>query len=188
MKPEAFLTRIASPVVQARARPPPGSPSARRTRGLARALLAGCLRWSRQGRISRVKQGVFVRLDKPGALNEAPRDFIALASRMAPDAAVAYHTALEAHGFAQSLFERLTFITWTKAKPLAFQGRRFVTVRPRAGLLAADRGEHWIERLERAGMELRVTNAERTVVDVLDRAGDVRFERATLNDERALDG
>lgn len=134
-----------------------------RARGRVKATVASHLaRWTRQGRIARVKQGVFVRA------GGAP-DFVALASRMAPDAAVAYHTALEVHGYAQSVFERLTYVTWTGAKPTTFEGRRFVPVRPRAPLRAADRGERWIERAERAGVEIRVTDLERTVVDVLDR-------------------
>ncbi len=126
-------------------------------------------RWTRQGRIARVKRGVFVRVDEPDGVHGLSVDFIALASRMAPDAAVAYHTALEAHGHAQSVFERLTFVTWTKPKATAFAGRQLVPVRPRAPLLAADRGERWIERMERAGIEIRVTSLERTVADVLDR-------------------
>lgn len=143
-----------------------------RSRGRAQATVDSHLaRWRRQGRIARVKQGVFVRVDAPAGSNGPSPDFIALASRMAPDAAVAYHTALEAHGFAQSLFERLTFVTWTKTKPTSFQGRRFVPICPRAALLAADRGERWIERAERARIEIRVTTVERTVVDVLDRPG-----------------
>jgi predicted transcriptional regulator of viral defense system len=141
-----------------------------RDRGRAEATVDSHLgRWLRLGRIARVKQGVFIRLDAAaGPLGRFP-DFVALASRMAPDAAVAYHTALEAHGLAQSVFERLTFATWTKTKPTSFAGRRFVPVRPRAPLWAADRGERWIERTERAGIEIRVTSLERTVIDVLDR-------------------
>ena len=128
-------------------------------------------RWRRQGRIARVKRGLFVRRDPSAAANGLTPDLIAIASRMAPDAAVAYHTALEVHGYAQSVFERLTFVTWTKTKPISFQGRRFVPVGPRAPLLADNRGERWIERAERSGIEIRVTCLERTVADVLDRPG-----------------
>ncbi|HDK46120.1 MAG TPA: transcriptional regulator, partial [Actinobacteria bacterium] len=74
--------------------------------GRARATVDSCLsRWRRQGRITRVKRGVFVRQDRQGAENDSLPDFVTLASRMAPDAAVAYHTALEIHGCAQSLSE-----------------------------------------------------------------------------------
>lgn len=147
-------------------------------------------RWARQGRIAPVKKGVFIRLDTPQGPHERSPDFVVLASRMAPDAAIAYHTALEAHGFAQTILERMTFVTWTKTKPTTFQGRRLVPVRPRAPLLAADRGERWIERAERAGIEFRVTSLERTVVDVLDRpmlAGGVEEVWRSLSSVPALD-
>jgi predicted transcriptional regulator of viral defense system len=161
MRPEAFLTSHSLFTREELA-------AVLRGRGRAAATVDSHLaRWRRQGRIERVKKGVFVRLDpaRPGIV----ADLAALASRMAPDAAVAYHTALEVHGYAQSVFEKLTFVTWTKAKPISFQGRRFVPVRPRAPLLAAHRGERWVERLDRAGVEIRLTSLERTVADVLDR-------------------
>jgi predicted transcriptional regulator of viral defense system len=163
VKPEAFLTTHSLFTREELA-------AVVRGRGRAEATVDSHLaRWRRQGRIVRVKQGVFARLDGPEGTKAPTPDFILLASRLAPDAAVAYHTALEAHGYAQSLFERLTFITWTKTKPTSFRGRRFAPVRPRAPLLAADRGERWIERAERTGVEFRVTTLERTVADVLDR-------------------
>jgi len=121
-------------------------------------------RWRQQGRIEPVKRGLFVRLG-PG---EALPDYAALAARMAPDAAAAYHTALEVHGSAQSLFERFHFVTWTGVKAVTYHGRDLVPVRPRAPL-APDGGEGWIETVERDGLELRVTSLERTAVDVLDR-------------------
>jgi predicted transcriptional regulator of viral defense system len=127
-------------------------------------------RWRRQGRILRVKNGVYVRSEAGGASQPSSLpDFVALASRMAPDAVTAYHTALEAHGFAQSLFERFTFVTRTRVKPVDFLGRRFVPVRPRAPLADHGGGAPWVELVDRAGLEARVTSVERTVVDVLDR-------------------
>ena len=141
-----------------------------RARGRAEATVASHLaRWRRQGRISAVKRGVFVRTGDAERGQGAAPDYVALASRMAADAAVAYHTALEVHGFAQSLFEQLTFITWTRTKATLYEGRRFVPVRPRAPLRDVDRGEGWLEKADRAGTEIRVTSIERTLVDVLDR-------------------
>lgn len=161
MKPELFLTThrvFTSAELQAA------------LAGRARATVDSCLsRWRQQGRITRVKRGVFVRQDGQGAENDSLPDFVPLASRMAPDAAVAYHTALEIHGCAQSLFEHFTFVTWTGTKPTTYLGRRFGPVRPRARLRAAGGGERWTERAERAGTELHVTSLERTVADVLDR-------------------
>jgi len=133
-------------------------------------LSAHLARWRRQGRIVRVKNGLYLRCDPEGASTPSMSpDFIALAARMAPDAAAAYHTALEAHGCAQSLFEQMTFVTWTRTKPVEFMGRRLVPVRPRCPLRERGGGEGWIETMDRAGLEVRVTSLERTAVDVLDR-------------------
>jgi predicted transcriptional regulator of viral defense system len=141
-----------------------------RPRGVAAATVDSPLaRWRRQGRIAVVKRGLFVCNKTPDVANGPPPDYLALASRMAPDAALAYHTALEAHGLAQSAFERMTFVTWTHTRPLEFQGRRFIPVRPPAALRTECLGERWIDRLDRAGTEVRVTSVERTVADVLDR-------------------
>lgn len=126
-------------------------------------------RWRRQGRIWVVKRGLFVRAPAATGAGKRATDPLALAARMAPDAALAYHTALEAHGLAQSAFERLTFVTWTSTKPLEYEGRRFVPVRPAASLRKVGLGERWIERLDRRGIEVRVTSIERTVADALDR-------------------
>jgi predicted transcriptional regulator of viral defense system len=133
-------------------------------------IAAHLTRWRREGRILRVKNGLYVRR-APGVAeaDDVAPDFIALAARMAPDAAASYHTALEAHGCAQSLFDRLTFVTWTRVKPVEFARRRFVPVRPRAPLADRAKGERWVEVHDRGGLEVRVTSLERTVVDVLDR-------------------
>lgn len=149
------------------------------TREELRAALAGradatldahLARWQRQGRIERVKNGLYLRREPDtGARPDGAPDFIAIAARMASDAAAAYHTALEAHGCAQSLFDRLTFVTWTRTKAVDFMGRRLVPVRPRSPLLERAGGEPWIERLDRGDLEVRVTSPERTLADVLDR-------------------
>jgi len=134
-----------------------------------RATLDSTLaRWRRLGRIQRVKEGVYLRRDGP---DDAPRDFYALCAKLAPDAVLAYHTALEVHGLAQSVFERLTFATWTKTGRVHFAGRAFEPVRPRKPLQGAPNQDAWVEVLERAGVAVRVTSLERTVVDVLDRPG-----------------
>jgi predicted transcriptional regulator of viral defense system len=160
MKPEHFLARHS---LFTRAELAAALP--RRSAGTLNAHLA---RWRMQGRIVRVKNELYVRKDPDSDQPIAP-DFIALASRMAPDAAASHHTALEAHGSAQSLFTRLTFVTWTRTKEVEFLGHRLVPVRPRVALDRSGRREEWIETLDREDLEVRVTSLERTLVDVLDR-------------------
>jgi len=160
MKPEHFLAQHG---LFTRAELAAALPE--RSAGTLNAHLA---RWRKQGRVVRVKNELYVRKDPASDLPPAP-DFIALASRMAPDAAVSHHTALEAHGCAQSLFTRLTFVTWTRTKAVEFLGHRLVPVRPRVALARSGRGEEWIETLDRDALAVRVTSLERTLVDVLDR-------------------
>jgi len=89
-------------------------------------------RYLAAGRIGRIKRGVYFSAGPGETADRAPLDFLLVASRLAPDAVLAYHTALEAHGYAQSLFERLYFLTTSKTKPVTFRGRHFVPVLPSA--------------------------------------------------------
>jgi predicted transcriptional regulator of viral defense system len=161
MKPEHFLARHSLFTREELMAALPGRSPA--------TVDAHLTRWRRQGSIARVKNGVYVRQSREPWGGPALPDFVALAARMAPDAAAAFHTALEAHGFAQSLFEKLTFVTWTRARPVSFMGRRLLPVRPRAPLRERQGGEGWVELIDRGGLEVRVTSVERTVADVLDR-------------------
>jgi predicted transcriptional regulator of viral defense system len=144
--------------------------------------------WRRDGRLLAVRRGVYVRLAEGQGPSEVSVDPLALASRLAADATLAYHTALEALGYAQSPFERLHFLTWTKSRPFQFQGRDFIPVRPRAPLRRAK--ELLVVRLERSGLEVRSTSLERTLVDVLDRpdlAGGMEEVLRSLGAVEALD-
>lgn len=127
------------------------------------------LRYLTSGRIGRVKRGVYFTAS-PGQIAERTSlDFLLVASRMAPDAVLAYHTALEAHGYAQSLFERLYFLTTSKAKPVTFRERHFVPVLPSATLRRKKKALALSTEVERRGLPCRVATLERTLVDALDR-------------------
>jgi predicted transcriptional regulator of viral defense system len=151
-----------------------------------RTVSSHLARWQRERRVRRVRPGLYVRLERDGG---APADPYAVASRLAPDAALAYHTALELHGHAQSVFRTLTFVTWAKTRPLEFEGHEFRPVRPRAALRKAARGA-WTVTMERRSGPVTVTSLARTVVDVLDRpdlAGGMEEAWRSLLGVRALD-
>lgn len=126
-------------------------------------------RYLRSGRIGRIKRGVLFVAGPGETASRSPVDFLLVASRLAPDAVLAYHTALEAHGYAQSLYERLLFLTERKTKPVAFRGRAFVPVAPPAALRRQGRSFVFTTEVERRGLLCRVTSLERTVADALDR-------------------
>jgi predicted transcriptional regulator of viral defense system len=127
------------------------------------------LRYLTSRRIGRIKRGVYFSAGPGETADRAPLDFLLVASRLAPDAVLAYHTALEAHGYAQSLFERLYFLTTSKTKPVTFRGRHFVPVLPSAPLRRKKKALALSTEVERRGLPCRVTTLERTLVDVLDR-------------------
>jgi predicted transcriptional regulator of viral defense system len=126
-------------------------------------------RYLAAGRIGRVKRGVYFTAGPGETTDRTTPDCLLVASRLAPDAVLAYHTALEAHGYAQSLFERLFFLTTSKAKPALFRGRRFVPVVPSAALRRKRKAFAFASEVERRGLPCRVTSVERSLVDVLDR-------------------
>lgn len=142
----------------------------------ARAMGAGAStvdshlgRYLRSGRIGRVKRGVFFAAGPGETATKSPVDFLLLASRMATDALLSYHSALEAHGYAQSVYERLYFLTEGKAKPVTFRKRVFVPVTPPTMLRRKGLSFVFTTEVERQRLSCRVTTLERTVVDALDR-------------------
>jgi len=123
----------------------------------------------RKGRLLRVRRGLYAVVPpgaQPGGFSPDP---YLLAAKMAPDAALAYHTALEVQGKAHSVSERFLFLTKTRAHPVTFRSLEFKSVRHPARLLALNRESFGIQKADRSGVPIRVTGLERTMVDALDR-------------------
>lgn len=96
-------------------------------------------------------------------------DAYLIASKATPDAIIGYHTALELHDLAYSTFEELTFLTHRPSQPFAYQGQRFRSVQFPKALLLRSNTEYGIEFIQRQGINIHITNLERTIVDILDR-------------------
>lgn len=117
------------------------------------------------GDIKRIRRGVYASVRS----GTAQLDPYVLATKLAPDAVVAYHAALEFFGKAYSVWFRYLVVTATGMKPFRFEGREFVPVKPPKSLRRfKDLGGH-IREEPHAGGVVRVTSLERTLVDVLDR-------------------
>lgn len=92
-----------------------------------------------------------------------------LASKSATDSIIAYHSALELHGVAYSLFQQFTFITSQKIKPFSYQEQWFQPVATQK-ILSKKKAENiGVDTMDRAGQEIKITTLERTFVDVLTR-------------------
>jgi predicted transcriptional regulator of viral defense system len=123
----------------------------------------------RAGRLLRLRRGLYAVVG-PGSSAEAqPVDAFLVAAKLAADAVLAYHTALEFHGKAYSVHERLNYLTSSAARPFRFRSQTFRCVAFPRSLVAKKQSLFEVKTLDRAGVSVRVTSLERTLVDVLDR-------------------
>lgn len=125
--------------------------------------------YRKQGRILRVRRGLYATVPPGSDPASSPVDPYLVAAKMSVDSVLAYHTALEFHGKAYSVHTRLHYVSSHKSLPLKFQSHEFR--RAPVPHLLREKGKEMfgVAVHERCGVELRVTNIERTFVDVLDR-------------------
>ena len=123
----------------------------------------------KQGRVIPVRRGLYATVPLGGDPASSKVDPYLVAAKMTEDAVLAYHTALEFYGKAYSVYTRLHYVSTSKSITLKFQSHEFVRA-PVPHLLRAKGKEMFgVTNHKRSGVELRVTNLERTFVDVLDR-------------------
>ena len=123
----------------------------------------------RAGRLVRVRRGLYA-VVAPGADPDSfPVDPYLIASRLTPDAVLSHHTALEFHGRAYSAWAHLTYLAARASVPLTFRSHVFRGARFPEPLIRSCKTTHDVVIAERAGLPVRVTSLERTLVDVLDR-------------------
>ena len=121
------------------------------------------------GRILRVRRGLYVTVP-PGLTPESsPVDPYLVAAKMSRDAVLAYHTALELHGKAYSVYTTSVYLTQLATRPVTFRGHRYRGLLFPKALMAKQQESFGVELVDRAGLDVRVTSLERTLVDVLDR-------------------
>jgi len=138
-------------------------PSARQTRD---ALLS---QYVRAGRLVRVRRELFVTVPPGIDPATAAADPMTVAAKMAADAILAYHTALEYHGAAYAIHSRLTYLTGVGQRALVFQGITYTPVPFPRVLVNGHRENVMVDEGFRGTTLVRVTSRERTLVDVLDR-------------------
>ena len=134
-----------------------------------RAARKALLYYATVGRLLNVRRGIYAVVSPDVLPDQASVDPYLLASKAANDSVLAYHTALELHGVAYSVFEQFTFLTSQKIKPFEFRSQWFQSVAFPIALKKSGSNNFGIERLDRQGMTIQVTNLARTFIDVLDR-------------------
>lgn len=122
-----------------------------------------------QGHVLRVRRGLYASVPVGADADTWTVDSLLLASRLAPDAVVAYHTALAAHALAYSTSTTISYLTRRAATRLAWRGVGYQAVTVPRRLREADHDRFGVVTLPRDGQSVPVTGRERTLVDVLDR-------------------
>lgn len=123
----------------------------------------------KQGHVVRVRRGLYASVPAGATPETAPVDPFLLAGKAAPDAVLAYHTALALHGKSYSLHRQFQYLTDTNARPFKFRDAHVRPVRFPKALVEAGLQRVGVSEAERSGLTVYVTGLERTMVDVLDR-------------------
>lgn len=121
------------------------------------------------GRVVRIRRGLYAVIPSGVDADSYPVDPFLIAAKLTPDSVLSHHTALEFHGKAHSVH---TYITYSASRPLGpftFRSHVFRGTRFPDALLRKGKTRVGVSTAEYAGMELKVTSLERTLVDVLDR-------------------
>ncbi len=121
------------------------------------------------GRVVSVRRGLYA-VVPPGADPASYSvDPFLVAAKLTKDAVLSYHTALEFHGHAYSVQNNFVYTASRSLSPLTFRNHVFCGVRFPESLRRANQEDFGVVRLDRFGMEVRVTSLERAMVDVLNR-------------------
>lgn len=120
------------------------------------------------GHLVRVRRGLYATVPRGVSPAKALVDPYLVATKLAADAVVAYHAALQFHGKAYSVSQRYTYLSRRRARSFRFRQAEFVPVQVPAALRRLRDVTGGILEQRHAGGLVRVTTLERTLVDVLD--------------------
>lgn len=125
----------------------------------------------KQENIGQVKRGLFYTVKRGYSASDCPVDLMLVTGKMCGDAVLGYHTALEFHGHAHSMFSEFYFLTATakNTKAVTFRGSTIKPVQMSGALLDEGKERLGVKQVDRKGIFLSVTTLERTLVDCLDR-------------------
>lgn len=121
------------------------------------------------GHVILIRRGLYAVVPPGASPVSYPVDPFLIAARLTKDAVISYHTALEIHGNAYSTREQ---ITYSAAQPLSlvtFRSRIYRGVKFPKSLRNGGKEKTDVITVDRQGLDISVTNLERTLVDVLDR-------------------
>ncbi|MDE0170299.1 MAG: transcriptional regulator [bacterium] len=133
--------------------------------GTARQVIA---RWESTGRVIRVRPGLYAAVPAESAGPDlfSPYGYL-VACKLAPDAVVSHHGALQFFGCAYSIWSEYVYSATVPRAPFRYATNGYRGTRYPAALLRSGREQWGVVETRRRGGVVRVTCIERTFVDVL---------------------
>lgn len=125
--------------------------------------------YKNRGKVISIRRGLYATVPKGFDTKNYQVDPFILASKLAADAVLSHHTALEVLGKAYSMTRRVTFLSTSKVAPLKFQGMTYQRVRVHPELTFQKKEEFGTTTIIRQDSEIKLTGFERTLVDLLAR-------------------
>ncbi len=124
----------------------------------------------KKNQIKKIKAGLYYNVPKGKDYVGYQPDYYLVASKLDPGAILAYHSALELHGFAHSNFQTIYYQSkyYHKLVRLGSMEFRSIDLQKRKKVLE-DIYTLGVEKVDRQGVKINVTSIERTFVDCLDR-------------------
>jgi predicted transcriptional regulator of viral defense system len=123
-----------------------------------------------KGHLLSIRRGIYWTVPPGMSPDTCPVDPFLVASRLAPDAVLGYHTALAFHGVAYSQWNMHEYLTDNSNIPVfSLRGATYKAVSQPATLRRKKMQVWEVETFDRLGCDVRVTSLERTFVDALDR-------------------
>lgn len=118
-----------------------------------------------QGRIKAVTKGVYATV--PPGLDAArfQPDRYLVGAAIRPDAIFSHHAALELLGVAHSTWSQCTILTERRGRPVRFGEVEIRLLQHPAALRRTGKLDLGVQEVDRLGRRLRVTGAERTLLD-----------------------
>jgi len=123
----------------------------------------------KSGHLVSIRRGLYGVIP-PGADSETyPINPYLVAAKLAGDAVLSHHTALELYGHAYSVREQITYSASHPVARFSFRSYIFRGVKFPQALCSVKKENFGVNTVDQSGLEVPVTSLERTLVDVLDR-------------------
>lgn len=122
----------------------------------------------KSGNVVQIKRDLYGSVPMGVPADKYPIDHYLIINALADDAVIAYHSALQFHGLAYSIYAQHTYLTEQSNKDFTFRQDCFRACKYPKALPYPDK-QIYVDNVDHNGVYIKITSKERTLVDVLDR-------------------